>query len=52
MNNSDNNTFENNTAVRNDGWGFFVDADLSNIFDLYNCNLNGLGDSNLTGICD
>ena len=48
---SDLNTFENNTAVRNDDWGFFVDAVLANEFKKNHCQLNGLGDANLDGIC-
>ena len=47
------NTLSNNSAVQNDGFGFFVDelfAD-DNEFDNNHCELNGLGDANLDDIC-
>ena len=35
--NDDGRTFENNTSIRNTGWGLFVDAVLSNTFANNNC---------------
>ena len=43
---SDNNGFTGNTAINNDGWGFYADAVLDNAFNHNNAHHNALGDFN------
>lgn len=49
--NSNYNKFIKNEAEENDRYGFFVDEIFKNIFKLNECMDNGIGGSNLPGIC-
>jgi parallel beta-helix repeat protein len=48
---TDFNLLENNSSLRNTGWGYYVETLLSNTFENNNCQLNALGGANLPGIC-
>ena len=52
MENGNHNKFIKNESKENDGYGLFVlDEVFANIFKNNECLANGLGDSNLPGIC-
>ena len=52
-NNSESNILKNNSSLKNAEYGILVDAVLAdaNEFTNNNCQLNGLGDSNIDGLC-